>query len=257
MSPKPMFASSEGALEAPSTAYQATPDAVGPPTAPTEPVTFWSRFKARAAAIDARINTAIPQWKRMLFHVLAISLTAALSTVIIQPYVRGGIITFCLLLALAYEYGRKSRNNWFGRLCNKPIVREHEAHTRAASTDFGIAMAIVAMFYSPAIGVTAFLVAAWADPVARLVGQRLGRCRWPRSKKTLEGSLAGFLVAACLVRATYPGLAPTTIATVAALAMAVELIPETIIHTRFGPLLTPVDNFYIPVCTAATLAVMT
>ena len=100
------------------------------------------------AAVQSK-RAAGPQWWRMLFHVVGMCTAAILCLVIEDPYWRGGLCIFALVLAVLYELGRKSRNNWFGRLCNRPIVREHEVDTRAASTDFGIAMAVMAMFSNP------------------------------------------------------------------------------------------------------------
>ncbi len=207
------------------------------------------------AAVQSK-RAAGPQWWRMLFHVVGMCTAAILCLVIEDPYWRGGLCIFALVLAVLYELGRKSRNNWFGRLCNRPIVREHEVDTRAASTDFGIAMAVMAMFFQPTVAAIAFLVAALADPMARLWGMRFGRRRWFGSKKTVEGSLACFAVAATVILMASSSLSVAAGLGVAAIAMAAELIPQTAINTRFGKLLTPCDNFYVPLLTGAVMQVL-
>lgn len=212
--------------------------------------------EAAHAAMQPVANAAKPQWVRLAFHVSGITLAAFLCRVIEDPLWKGGLCIAALLLALTYEYGRKFPRTRFGRLCNQAQVREIEVGTRAASTDFGIAMAVIATHFSAPVAATAFLVAAYADPIARLWGMHFGRLRWFGGKKTVEGSIAAFSVAACVVFLSGLGLSFWAGLAVAAVAVAAELIPQAVIDTRFGRLLTPCDNFYIPLATALSLAAL-
>ena len=46
------------------------------------------------------------------------------------------------------------------------------------------------------------LIVGVGDTVASMVGQRIGRRRWPGSKKTLEGTVAALVATALTVEAT-------------------------------------------------------
>lgn len=229
MSPKPM-SQSEGAVDAPSeTPVVFHPKDLGP---------------------DGRPKPK-PEWKRMAFHVLAVSTAAVLCMYVSDPYWRGGLVIFALVMGTLYELVRKLRGTRLGKKLNDIRVRRRELRTRAASTDFIIAMSVCAFVFDPHVAATAFTVTALADPMARIWGIYFGTVRWGRSKKTIEGSIGFFLIAFAVIMLLKP---PLPVALVAAVvATCAELRDQRIIMTRLGPLITLSDNFYIPVCTAAVL----
>jgi dolichol kinase len=197
-----------------------------------------------------------PRWRRLFFHVIAISVAALLCRYVDDPHWRGGLVIGSLVLCVLYELLRKLRSTAIGRLLNGINVRASEVHTRAASTDFAVAMSICAFVFPPAIACTAFMVTALADPMARIFGIYFGTVRWHRCRKTIEGSIGCFIVALGVIMCIQP--APNIVVAVIAAAVATwaELCEQRVIKTRFGPYMTLGDNFRMPVATATALYVL-
>jgi dolichol kinase len=55
-----------------------------------------------------------------------------------------------------------------------------------------LAATLLALIFPLEVGMPAFIVFMVADASAALVGRRLGRINWPRTSRTIEGSLAFF-----------------------------------------------------------------
>lgn len=216
-----------------------------------------SSKKRRATTPEATMTVSKPrsrfQWRRMAFHMIFINLAAVLAMVISDELWRYRIIMIVLSLTALYELLRKYIGP-LGRLFDFLQGREEELTTRTASTDFVIAMSVIACVCSPRVAATAFATAAFADPFARMFGIAFGTVKWPRSRKTYEGSAACFMVALATVKIGMEPL-PWVLALIAAtVATGAELIPQRIYKTWFGPIPTPGDNFYIPLATAAVLS---
>ena len=191
---------------------------------------------------------------RMLFHVLAMSLAAVLCLVLDDPHWRGGLTIGALTLAVLYELLRKTK--YFREKFNS-LVRDKEVRTRAASTDFLIAMAICAFAFSPRVAATAFLVTAFADPMARLFGVYFGTVRWSNSRKTIEGSIGFVLVAFAVIVAMAQPMWQTATVTAFLAAWVERHSNERIIETWFGLLRMPSDNATIPLTVSVMLACFT
>jgi len=85
------------------------------------------------------------------------------------------------------------------------------------------------------------------DAAAAVVGQCLGRIRWPGSTRTLEGSAALFAVTALAllcVRASEPAAGPSS-ARICAVAAGLAL---------FEASTSQLDNLVLPIFAAAALA---
>lgn len=197
-----------------------------------------------------------PEWMRLAFHVLAISAAAVVCLFVTDPAWRLGLVGTALVLATLYELLRKLRGTAVGKALNGLRVRPREVRTRAASTDFVWAMSLCAYLFSPHVAATAFFVTAFADPMARLFGIYFGTVRWHRrTKKTVEGSIGFFLIAVTVIILHRPAPSLPVAVTAAVVATLAELRDQRVRMTRFGPILPPSDNFWIPVCTATTLEI--
>lgn len=196
-----------------------------------------------------------PEWRRLFFHVGACSVAALICLYLEDPRWRGGLAITALVGTVIYEYFVKGRDNWLGRLMQK-IMRRKEHRTRSAGTDFIVAMSICAFVFTPKIACAAFFVTAWADPAARLFGTYLTMMPRIDRRKTLEGSI-GFLLVAWMVLtlAMRPEGVQVTV-TAAFAGMLAELPRQRTLKTWFGPVLTPADNFWIPIVVSTVLTVI-
>lgn len=114
------------------------------------------------------------------------------------------------------------------------------------ATSMGIAAALCALLFAPAVAAAAVAMQQVGDAAAALVGRRLGGVRWRGSHKTLAGS-AAFVVSALATGwlvAQWPGvsLAPGVLAAGALAAALAEALP------------LPVnDNLRVPLVAAAAM----
>ena len=109
-----------------------------------------------------------------------------------------------------------------------------------------VAAALGVALFSPAVAAAALAMQQVGDAAAALVGRRLGRTKWPRSPKSVEGSAAFALFAAGMgaLVGLWPGVAlsPAQVATGALVAAAVEALP------------LPVnDNLRVPLAAGAAM----
>lgn len=229
----------------------------GPAFIPVTPVSPISASPvASATPLAAKSFLARIECKRMLFHILAISLTGFLCQVITDPRWRGGILIFALALCALCEYARTRWTGGLARLVRKITVREQELNTRSATMDFLLGLALSFLLFREDILATAVYITAWCDPMARLIGVSIGQYRWPRSRKTIEGSvtcgvLASGIAALCLRPIPLSGMV-----TVGVVTMLVELMPQRVYRTRFGEFVTPADNFFIPLACGCALSLL-
>ena len=134
-----------------------------------------------------------------------------------------GFITFFLLVFAGFEFYRLSHGLPKEALALvKPMIRPEEVRGIGGHVYFAAGAFIAVLAYPVDIAIAALLITVFADGGAALLGSRWGRHRLI-GKKTLEGSLALFLIAlafaAWLVR-------PLLAAAIGAFAaMCVELIP--------------------------------
>jgi dolichol kinase len=102
----------------------------------------------------------------------------------------------------------------FNRLILKiygPLMRIEESHKPSGQMFYVLGLCFAVLFLPQVLAVQAILILAWMDPIAGLVGGRFGKTSWNSilnkifsdarpegldlGLKTIEGSLAGFLMA--------------------------------------------------------------
>jgi len=122
------------------------------------------------------------------------------------------------------------------------ILREGERHRITAITWFVLASLLLALFFTRAVAVTAWLYAIVGDWTAGVAGSRWGRRRlW---QKSVEGSLACLAVCLVLAAGAWRWLdlpLPVALAGAAA-AVVAEAAP-----------VPPADNLTMPLAAAATM----
>jgi len=197
-----------------------------------------------------------PEWRRLFFHVGACSLAAFLCRFIDHPYWRGGLVIVALVGTVLHEYLIKGGDGWLARKM-KLIERRREHRTRTAGTDFIVAMSVSAFVFTPEIACAGFLVTALADPAARLFGTYLTATPRVDRRKTVEGSVGFLLIAMIAVTLSFVTENLTVIFASAFAGMLAERPRQRTIKTWFGPILTPADNFWIPIVVSTVLTVMT
>lgn len=109
-----------------------------------------------------------------------------------------------------------------------------------------VGAALCAALFEPAVAAVALAMQMIADAAAALVGRRFGWNRWPRSSKTVEGSVAFAVAAFAVGGAAIWGLGadirPLGMMVAAILAAAAEALP------------IPVDdNLRVPLVAGATM----
>ncbi|MBI4122352.1 MAG: hypothetical protein HY461_03395 [Parcubacteria group bacterium] len=182
---------------------------------------------------------------------------------------QGLILITALSLLVLFEYARgagkphhRVRSTgvlpvWMVRLSvliQNRCIRPHEMRTRSTTTDFLAGIGIAWCCISAESFAVACFVLAFADPAARLVGQAWGRAHpLLGGKKSMAGTAACLFVAYGVLLASYtlmmPRLPPTmpfTAFFIALIATAAELIPQWPRAPRPGEIISPSDNFWMP-----------
>jgi dolichol kinase len=221
---------------------------------PLEPIPVREVSLPNVSAAQPVSPPAKPEWVRLVFHILSISLAGALALVVEDPVTRGGVLCSFLALFALFEVARTSRLGWFSDALNRIVVRPQERTTRSASMDFMAGFAVCFLLFDASVLAAVAFITAWCDPMARLIGVSVGSYRWPQSRKTIEGSitcalLAGAIAGLCVQPLSLPGMVGVGLA-----AMFAELAPQRVYPTRFGDIITPADNFYIPLASGVALS---
>lgn len=140
-----------------------------------------------------------------------------------------GFAAWCWINELA-----RVRFKWVTRVYMRllgPIAHSHEHHQVNSATWYGTALAVLSVTVSPMAISVAVAVLGVADPVAALVGRRIGRTRL-RHGRTLEGSLAfvasGGLAAAAVLLVFYPELGAGTVTMAALASSTLGAVAETL-----------------------------
>ena len=196
-----------------------------------------------------------PEWRRLFFHVGACTLAGILCRFIDDPYWRGGLVITALVGTLLHEYLIKGGQGWLARKM-KLIERRREHRTRTAGTDFIVAMSVSAFVFRPDVACAGFLVTALADPAARLFGTQLTATPRVDRRKTIEGSAGFLLVAMIAVTLSFVTENLAIIFAASFAGMLAERPRQRVIKTWFGPVMTPADNFWIPIVVSTVLTVM-
>ncbi len=178
---------------------------------------------------------------RKLIHITA-SVTAA-ACVSLLPSPTGAIVlAVAAAIAVGVELARQFSGDfrsWFERRLGFLLRPEEHRRVTGAAT-MAVGYALTAAFFPAPIAVTGILVTGVADATAAVLGKRYGRVRYPGGK-TLEGSIAFFLVAWLLIMGA---------AGVGTLPAAVAALAATVIE---APDLAVDDNLFLPLASAAAV----
>ncbi|MCG3218378.1 MAG: hypothetical protein KAR35_05210 [Candidatus Heimdallarchaeota archaeon] len=89
---------------------------------------------------------------------------------------------------------------WSWKFFYLQMVRDSERGTKEVpgQMHYFLAATLVFIFCDPVAALTGVIISSFGDGLAALVGQSIGRYKWPWSKKTLEGSIT-FIFASSLV----------------------------------------------------------
>lgn len=204
----------------------------------------WTRFFSFCTKVE------LP---RKIWHVLSISGAAWLSFLLEGYWLRIGVATVSFVAFYAFErIYRRYNLNWF-----RAVEREAERNgRRSAVPDFLAALVLGTIFFPPEVLTTALLVTAWCDPAAAFIGQATERpTRWSGSRKSVEGTVICFMVAATVVLVRDPVSEIWVPLSVAFVAATTELqTKQRILKTgRFAGWLTPADNFWITISSGMVL----
>jgi len=91
---------------------------------------------------------------------------------------------------------------WSWKFFYLQMVRDSEKGTKEipGQMHYFLAATLVFVFFDPVAGLAGILISSFGDGFAALVGQSIGKHKWPWSKKTLEGSIT-FVIASSLALA--------------------------------------------------------
>lgn len=156
---------------------------------------------------------------------------------------------FALLAAIALGYDvLRARSAWFARWVHRAIgfmLRTSEWSrgriVASGATWVLVSLAVVAMLFPVRIAVPALVMSLASDAVSAIVGRRIGRHKWPGSRRTVEGT-AAFIASGLIIMAVFPGIAFWAGAG-CVVAAALAEIPSRPLD----------DNFRVPVAAALTL----
>jgi dolichol kinase len=85
-----------------------------------------------------------------------------------------------------------------------------------------VSFSLLVLIFPLGIATAAFFLFILADAFAALVGRRVGRHRWPRSHRTVEGTMA-FIVVGVLASVPFPGTEMVPCAVAVVLGAAAEI----------------------------------
>ena len=163
-----------------------------------------ANFKARS---DEHLS-------RKFFHAFAGTLIAFLYVAVFSRKQSIAILISITSFLIVLDFARLhiARLNRFIIRIYGPLMRANEEREPSAQLHYMLGLSWAVFFLPKPIGVQAILTLAWMDPVAAIVGVRFGHISWGSifskffvgsrtlelklGAKTVEGSLAGFLVAA-------------------------------------------------------------
>ena len=155
---------------------------------------------------------------------------------------------------LAWE-GLRQRYEWVSRApIVRHLLRKGERHTEyTTAVYFLLALLILVSAFDMRTVAAAIFVTGCSDPAARIIGKAFGKHRFPKSRKTVEGSLACFAVTVLIVWAVSgaPVEGPAAGLVVAAVAGFVVAAAELLIPGFLPGFLD--DNFWIPLLCALAI----
>ena len=185
-------------------------------------------------------------WRR-LFHIVSGS-SIPLAGIFVPKELMVGLLAALSGLAIALEMGRFAFPD-FNRVLLKrlsPLLKQSEGRSVTGATYVALSALFAFLLFDKAVAVTALLFLSLGDPIAALVGSRVGGPR-PFGKSPL-GTLAFFIIAmsaAAVLMAAWEVEHHWAIAAGAAIAALVELTP---LHLD--------DNLTIPLISGGAMTIM-
>ena len=210
-------------------------------------------YEAFAQALRAEGARHVPSLRptnyvRNLYHVAnSATIVAAVQVVLTTQARMVAVAAAGFTAAWSMELSRRrwpAINTALMRLFGQ-VAHPHETHRINSATWYTTALLILALGFSPEVGVAALAVLGLGDPAAALVGRRFGRIGLVGGR-TLEGSLAfvafGGLGALLALALCYP--APLAVMATRALVAAIAGAGAELLCRRID------DNLAIPVAAA-------
>jgi dolichol kinase len=161
-----------------------------------------------------QLDSFTVELRRKFYHLLPGFVTPFLFFLIafyfdekISSYVMlGGNGFFFLGFAFITYYVLKGKINdapsilWSWKFFYLQMVRDSERGSKEipGQMHYFLAATLVFIFCDPVAGLAGIMISSFGDGLAALVGQSIGKHKWPWSKKTIEGSIT-FVVASSLV----------------------------------------------------------
>lgn len=182
------------------------------------------RYEAARAALSAyavHVPSLRPtNHRRSFFHALMGTVTLAILYALPDPSWGIAITGAFLVWAWTMETVRRTspRLNALLMKAFAPVAHPHETHRVNSASWYVTALFLLSLTRAPLVCAIGVAVLAFGDPLAALVGRRLGRIKLAHGR-TLEGSLA-FFVAGGLAGLAAAALFAPGLAWPAALAMA-------------------------------------
>jgi len=192
----------------------------------------------------------LPSWTRSVFHA-----SIGLGGVLLYQFVLARepilwIMTGLLLTFIGLDVSRRFSARFNSLMVDKMfkgIVRPQERYKIPSASWYLLALFVVVLLTPRPAACAAVMILALADPIASLVGSRMGTIKL-HNDKTLQGSLAflltGFVAAGAYLLLAGPltwGMALAAAAGMAAVGTFVELYSDALD-----------DNFSVPVACALT-----
>ena len=183
---------------------------------------------------------------RAVWHALAVStwgVAALLARDELIPFLTPRTYTFLVWWAFGLMVFWEALRRRYGSLNRLPGVRAllrsgERGREVTTAVYFLLGLVVCVNVFSLTTTAAAVFVTGCADPSARIIGKAFGKHRLPRSRKTVEGSLACFAVTFLIVYIV--GRSPASALSAGVLVTAAELfIPQ------FLPGFLD-DNFWIP-----------
>lgn len=181
---------------------------------------------------------------RKTFHMLSLAYLAAYF-LIGYPRILAWLGVWTVVVVVVESgrlYWRGANDFLFGLFKGLSRPEERKRYSGIFHTTVGALIVIVLFGSQPRLVAAGIWCVALGDAAAALVGKAIGRIRLAGSKKSVEGSLACFLVCAAACRALGFGLPAAAAGALA--ATIVELLPTT---WWFN------DNLWMPVAAAAAV----
>lgn len=188
-------------------------------------------------------------WARKIWHFLGVIAILVIFHNVSRPMALI-LITATMLAFVSLDVARQfsPRLNEILLVFFRPFIREHERQSLAGTSYLLVGVFIIIVFFPKDIVTLALLFLAVADPLASLVGLRMGKDKII-GQKSLQGSMAAFFACTILAAGFFysRGLMTERIMIVSLLSGLIGAISELIPVGKLD------DNFTFPVVSSSLL----